>query len=475
MIGAGFGGLAAAIDLASRGFRVRVLEAADAPGGKASVAVVDGVEFDTGPSVLTLPGVFDDVFRLAGTSLRHEVELVEPDPAFRYLWPDGTALDVAVSPDVTLANVRRTLGREAEGELASFLAYAKHIWDVVETRFVVGPAPTFRGMLSFSALRDLGSIDAMRSMQQGIETRVRSPHLRMLLSRYATYNGSDPRRAPGTLNCIAHVELALGGFGVKGGIRALVVALVRTAERLGVELCTRTPVRRILTRDGRVVGVVTDAGEERASVVVANADVAHVFGTLTDLPPPKAQRSTSGWTGVVRARRGACMGGPRVAHTVLFPRDYTAEFADLFDGRRPPREPTVYLCAQEAAHQRTGWLDAEPVFLMANAPADPSLPVDGLRDTVLARSVGAGLLRADDDLVWDRTPADLAARFPGSLGALYGAASNDAFAAFRRPANRVAAVRGLYLASGGAHPGGGMPLCALSGRAAAQAAAEDLA
>jgi 1-hydroxycarotenoid 3,4-desaturase len=256
---------------------------------------------------------------------------------------------------------------------------------------------------------------------------------------------------------------------VRGGIHALVKALVHVAEKLGVELRYGTTVRRIAMQGSGVTGVETDDGFVPASIVVSNADIAHVFGTLTDLAPPARTRSMSGWTAVARARRRE----GRVAHTVVFPERYDEEFADVFDRNRPPTDPTVYLCAQERAHGRAGWADGEPVFLMANAPADPSSSIVALREAALDRARASGELDAADVLVWERSPADLARRFPGSDGALYGAASNGAFAAFRRPANRVPGVRGLYLASGSAHPGGGMPLCVLSGRAAAAAALQD--
>ncbi|HEV2149976.1 MAG TPA: hypothetical protein VGR37_21445, partial [Longimicrobiaceae bacterium] len=187
----------------------------------------------------------------------------------------------------------------------------------------------------------------------------------------------------------------------------------------------------------------------------------------------------SGWTGVLRARRRSGADA-RIAHTVLFPSAYMDEFADVFDRGRPPREPTVYLCAQEPCHGRSGWAEHEPVFVMANAPPEPAggpRPPgewDRLRERVLARLDAAGLRHPDDALAWERTPAQLAAAFPGSRGAIYGAASNSPFAAFRRPPNRVPGARGVYLASGSAHPGGGLPLCILSGEAAARALLEDV-
>ncbi len=484
VIGAGVGGLAAAVRLAARGLSVDVLEAGERVGGKLGVAVVDGVEVDTGPSVLTLPETLDETLRVAGTSLRDELSLREPDPAFRYLYPDGVTLDVFVRPDETLESVRRTLGAEAADDLAGFLRYAGRIWDAAAPHFVYGPAPTpatlARGGVASLAL--LPRIDPLRRMWGAIQGRVRSPHLRWLLARYATYNGSDVRRAPATLNCIAHVELAMGGYGVEGGMYEVARALARAAERAGARIHTGTRVERIVTANGRVRAVETADGRMwSAGAVVGNADAAHVLGDL--LPRGGVRRaaavpSMSGWVGIVRARRrtGA---DARVAHTVLFPKVYLDEFADIFDRDRPPAEPTVYLCAQEACHGRAGWASEEPVFAMANAPAEPAgAPRDpavwsGLRDTVMERVRAAGLRDADDALVWERTPGGLADAFPGSRGSIYGAASNSPLSAFRRPPNRVAGVRGLYLASGSAHPGGGVPLCVLSGAAAARALLAD--
>jgi phytoene desaturase len=485
VVGAGIGGLSAAVALAARGLSVDVLEAGERVGGKVGIAVVDGVEVDTGPSVLTLPDAIDRVLRLAGTSLEAEIPLVAPEPAFRYLYPDGAAIDVHADPARTLASVRASLGPKAAAELAGFLEYSGRIWKAAAPHFVYGPAPTPRALAlgGPAALALLPRIDPLRTMWGAIRGRVRDWHLQWLLARYATYNGSDVRRAPATLSCISHVELSLGGWGVRGGMHELALALARAAERAGARIHLGTRVERIVVHGGRVSGVETADGRRwPASSVVGNADAAHVLGEL--LPREARRRSSpetpsmSGWVGVLKARRWTG-GERRVAHTVLFPRAYLDEFADVFDRARPPAEPTVYLCAQEAAHGRSGWDAHEPVFAMANAPAEPvdrATPPevwDRLRGTVLARLDEAGLRDPGDALVYERTPTALAEQFPGSRGSIYGAASNSPFAAFRRPPNRVPGVRGLYLASGSAHPGGGVPLCALSGQAAARAVLED--
>lgn len=488
VIGAGIGGLCAAIRLASQGIKVHVLEAAPKSGGKASTELLDGVDVDTGPSVLTLPEVFDRLFVEAGTSLQAHVRLRTPEPAFRYLFPDGTRIDLFHDPGASLDSVERALGTDARRQLDHFLEYAKRVWAAGAPHFVFAPAPSMATLLRMgtSGISALRHIDPIRTMERAINNRIKDPYLRWILLRYATYNGSDPRSAPATLNCIAWVELGLGGYGVDGGIYALVEALESVARDQGVRFSHRSPVQRIVVRHGSVVGVETESGMIEACSVVANADVASVVTDLlpSDLLPIGARTrlsaaplSTSAYNAVVSRDTES---GPLVAHTVAFPERYHEEFADLFDHGRSPRDPTVYACAPAAAHGRPRWKGREPVFLMANAPAEPNgPPIEDPHHTaferrVLDRARGAGLIAPTDPVLWCRTPSDLARQFSGSGGALYGAASNDRFAAFRRPPNRVARIKGLYLASGSAHPGGGMPLCALSGRHAAQEVIRDL-
>ncbi len=484
VVGSGVGGLSAAILLGATGRKVLLLEAAAQWGGKAGTALVEGVEVDTGPSVLTLPEIFESIFRAAGTSLDQQLCLRKPEPAFRYRFADAGPLDVYLEPERTLQSVAQSLGTEASRELRRFLSRSAEIWDAAAPHFVWSEAPAWHGLLTggWAQLRAVGRIDPLRTLQASIEQTVKTPELRMLLERYATYNGSDVRRAPGTLACIAHVELGLGGYGVQGGMHELVRSLVRTAQDLGVRMVAESPVTELLWESGRVAGVRCGQREHRAQAVVFNGEVAALAEGLLPKDAPSSgfketERSMSAVNAIYRARRrqGA---ERRVAHEVLFPRDYLAEFSALFDEHRAPAEPTLYLCAQEACHGRTGWEQEEPVFVMANAPAvDPRVPdgdTERLSATMESRLYEHGLLSPGDRRVFLRTPADLARRFPSSRGALYGAASNGAMSAFRRPPNALSQLPGLYLASGSAHPGGGLPMVAASGRQAALAVLDDL-
>ena len=484
VIGAGLGGLSAAIVAAAEGAEVLVVEASSSRGGKAGEACVDGVSFDTGPSVLTLPGVLADVLRLAGVAMDDVVTLIRNDPAFCYRWPDGVHLNVFQDVADTVSEVQRVFGAEAAADFESFMEYSRGIWESAAPHFVMADSPSVGRIaaLGWTGVRAVMKIDAMRTMSQSIRARVRSRHLQDLFLRFATYNGSDPRRAPATLNCIAHVEMGIGSYGIQGGIHRLPERLAEVAQSLGVVIEYDARVQQILVEDRVVSGVRLEDGRQiSAKCVLANADVAHVRkrllgeGHVSQLNP-NGVPSTSGWTAVIRRKNE---GQERFSHLALFPERYDAEFEDMFDHGRPPQEPTVYCCDQSIAHQRPGWGDASPLFVMANAPAEPESGASDpqtwpkLKTQVLNRLMRAGVIRADDEVVWERSPSGLADRFWDSRGALYGAASNSPFSAFQRPPNRLKTPGGLYLASGSAHPGGGMPLCIQSGRLAAECASRD--
>lgn len=475
VIGGGIGGLSAALSLGGRGRPVVVLEAAEFLGGKAGVVEREGLTFDTGPSVLTMSYVFEELFSRAGLAFEDFVKLRTPNPSFRYLYPGGGVLDVFVELEETRASVERTFGARARDEFTEYLDLAGKVWRAAEPHFVRAPAPDFARLLRSGprTWAQLVHIDGLRTMGKAIRSVVKTPELVMLFERYATYNGSDVRRAPGTLGCIAHVELALGGYGVEGGIGALVAGLVAAGEKLGVRYRTNTRVRRVELARGSVASVVTDEGRIPTTQVVANVEARHLFEEL--VPEAKGDREPPTSMSAYNAVYSVPSAG-RVAHTVVFPTDYEAEFRAIFDEKRVPSEPTIYLCAQEECHGRTPLYGRAPLFAMVNAPPDRGGAVPSARDVfvpVEKRLASLGLLDDSARLLWERTPHELAERFPGSDGALYGPASNDKWTAFRRTGNRIGAPHGLYFAHGSGHPGGGLPLVAQAGMLAADALLED--
>jgi phytoene desaturase len=463
VVGGGVGGLATAIRLRGAGHRVTIVERHREVGGKLAVRIRDGFSFDIGPSLVTLPHVFDELFRCAGTSLRDEVELVRLDPQFRYSWRDGTRLTVTDS------------GCDTPG-YADFIRHGRAIWEVSERTFFAGPMTGPLSLLRrMRRVRDLSDIDPMRTLESSARRFFADEHLVQWAGRYATYSGSDPARAPATLACIAAIEHDFGCWYPMGGLGALRDALVRVAERVGVDVQCGVDVVGIRAAGRAVTGVeLADGSVLRADIVVANADATHLYRDL--LPDQKALRrvqraepSTSGFV-VIAGVRGST---PNIGHhNVWFSDDGPAEFSEIRAGLLAT-DPTIYACVSSITDSSQAPPDHENWFLLVNTPAGAAVDAEQYRDLVLDRLADHGVdLR--ERLVFTEmiTPADFEQRFRSPGGAIYGTSSNGRRAAFVRPANR-GARRGLYLVGGSSHPGGGLPLVTMGARIAADLIASD--
>jgi phytoene desaturase len=476
VIGGGVGGLAAAVRLRAAGHDVLVIERNPILGGKLDTHTEGGYTFETGPSLLTLPHVFDDLFRLAGSTLADEVDLIRLDPQMRYHWSDSSILDVHDDPAATEAAMEAF--QTGAGEAwRRFDAHGRRIWDVSERTFFAGPMSSPLSLARrLRSPRDLVDIDPMRTLADRAGTFFDDPRLVQWAGRYATYSGSSPFRAPATLACIPHIESRFGAWTTIGGLGALRDALARVVDRMGVVVETSTEaVRILLDGSGAVAGVEVAGGVVHCcDVVVVNADARHLYADL--LPDRSALRrveradpSTSGFVLLVGARGTT----PGIAHhNVWFCDDSRAEFTDLEEGRVAP-QPTVYGCVSSVTDPTQAPPGCENWFLLVNVPAGVVLDVQRETDRVLGRLAEFGIDLADRaEVLVTRTPTDIAERYRTPGGAIYGTSSNGRRAAFARPRNR-GLRRGLYLVGGSSHPGGGLPLVTMSGRIVADMIAAD--
>lgn len=492
VVGAGIGGLTAAIELARRGIPVTVIERARCVGGKMREVVVNGRPIDSGPTVLTMRRVFDEVFEAAGTALDEHVTLDRVELLARHAWCDGSTLDLFADVERSADAIGRFAGaREARG-YRRFCEYASDIHRAVEAPFLFGERPGLTSIVKAVGTIGLGALrrmDGTRTMWSALRGFFQDPRLVQLFGRYATYSGSSPFSSPATLNVIAHVERE-GVWLVRGGMYRLAEALAALAGRLGVVFRTGTSVEAILVESGRAAALRLSTGEVlRGCGIVLNADAAALAAGLfgrdargaADGP---AERSLSAMTWSIV---GEARGFPLVRHNVFFSDDYPREFRQLFGESRIPDAPTVYVCAQdrdergpESGAAAEGRAPAERLFCLINAPADGDrrarTPTEIQRCEMSMREAlsrcGLTIEASGPPVV--TTPRDLERMFPATGGALYGAASHGWMAPFCRPAAR-SRTAGLYLCGGSAHPGAGVPMVAQSGRLAASALAQDLA
>jgi len=480
VVGAGAGGLAAAARLATAGHEVTVCEQAPRVGGKLGLHERDGFRFDTGPSLLTMPQVLIDTFATIGA----EPPRLEPvEPIAHYRFADGTRLDTTADAAGLRRNLDAALGPGAGADWARLMARAERIFQAVRGPFLESPLGGPRELARLATrLGDLATVAPHRTLRGLGLAYLRDPRLRMLLDRYATYTGSDPRRAPAALATVPYVEQAFGAWYVPGGLYRIAEALRDRARAEGADIRTGADVTAIELAGGRVAGVRIAKGERLpASAVVANADAAHLYGQLLDGPAAaKARRrlarttpSLSGFV-VLLGVRGRTEG--LAHHTVLFPRDYDAEFDAIFGARpRPVPDPTLYVAVpRDPAAAPDGH---EAWFMLVNAPRQGQVDwtgalAEGYADHLLELLAARGLDLSGRVLFTEiLSPADLARRTRAVGGAIYGTSSNGPRAAFLRPANR-GPVPGLYLVGGSSHPGGGLPLVLLSAKIVAELIAD---
>jgi 1-hydroxycarotenoid 3,4-desaturase len=482
VIGAGIGGLAAALLTAAQGVPTLVLERAEAPGGKLSEIEIAGRRLDAGPTVLTMRDVFEDLFASAGAALDDHLKLKPLRVLARHAWADGARLDLTGDIEENADAIGALAGADEARGYRAFAARGARMLKALDQTFMRASRPNPLSLMARVGRLDWRSLTAISpfdTLWSALGAHFRDERLRQLFGRYATYCGASPYLAPATLMLVAEVERR-GVWHVEGGMRRIADALRSVAERAGAEFRFEVEAASLVVEHGRAAGVVTRGGERLAAdAVIFNGDAAALGAGLLGEGARKAgpapqDRSLSAMTlvGV-----GAARGFPLIRHNVFFGADYAEEFEAIFKHGRMPAQPTTYVCASDREDEAGEHGEAERLFVLVNAPAHGARALTG-EELRACETAAMALMRRcgltlEMKAAHRATPADFAARFPATGGALYGAAAHGWNSAFRRAAAR-SRLPGLYLAGGSAHPGAGLPMAALSGRQAAMAVISDL-
>jgi 1-hydroxycarotenoid 3,4-desaturase len=479
VIGAGIGGLVAALELGHLGLSVTVIERAREPGGKIRSEAVQGQMVDSGPTVFTMRWVLDELMDSLGLRLDRELKLTPLSVLARHFWSDGSALDLYADPMASEAAVENFAGPDEAASFRRFCCTTRELYGVMDTAFIRSQSrnlPRFMASLGPRGLALLARLGPMKTLWKSLEQQFHDPRMRQLFARYSTYCGSSPWEAPATLSLIAQVEMD-GVWAVEGGMSELARCLSRLCQQAGVTFRYQTECEQIHVQDGKVSGVTLSTKEHlRADRVVFNGDVAALRQGLLGKPVQQAvsgrapPRSLSAVTWSMRAKTD---GLALDRHNLFFWPDYASEFRDIFERQRLPRQPTVYVCAQDRP-QQVPLTDAERLLCLVNAPAcgEQSFSSEELaacesQSLSLMQRCGLKVELTSDNHVRN-TPTEFHQRFPGTGGALYGQATHGWMSIFSRP-GAISPIRGLFLSGGSVHPGPGVPMAAMSGRLAAAA------
>lgn len=485
IIGAGMGGLAAAIRLAAAGLAVTVVERAAAPGGKMRSLDSPAGPVDAGPTVLTQRRVFEELFAAAGVRLEERVTLL-PEPVIaRHWWPGGARLDLSSDLAASEAAIAAFAGAAEARAFRAFTARAERLFAAFEEPVMRSPRPDPWRLAGVIA-RDPGILAAMApfdSLGRLAARSFRDPRLAQLFARYATYVGGAPMRTPALL-CLIWASEARGVWRVEGGMHRLARAMAALAAERGATFRFGAEASRIEVQEGRAAAVhLADGTRLAAAAVLFNGDPRALSLGLLGAParaavPRRAveprSHSAHVWTFAARTA-----GLPLLHHNLFFPAPPGSEFDEIAAGRMP-RDPTLYICAQDRGAGQPDPGGLERLQIIQNAPPLGGRAPDGEERERCRTQVFQALARFGLTIEpWPdpgslTTPRDFAALFPGSDGSIYGRSPHGLTASLQRPTAR-SSLPGLYLAGGGVHPGAGIPMATLSGKHAAAAILTDLA
>jgi phytoene desaturase len=468
VIGSGFGGLAAAVRLGARGYRVTVLEQMDAPGGRAYVHRQDGFTFDAGPTIITAPFLLEELWQMCGRRLEDDITLRSIDPFYKVRFDDGEVFEYTADLERMRAQIARIEPRDVAG-FDEFLAFSQRIYDVAFLQLAHVPFNTIGSVLR--VIPDLVRLAGFRSVYGQVCRHFRSPKLRLLFSFHPLLVGGNPMTTTAFYCLIAHLERTLGVHYSDGGVGSLVRGLVGLIEGQGGAVRCNARVERILVESGRAVGVRLAGGEElRSDIVVSNADPAFTYGTLLGEQPRRR------WTDAKLRRTRFSMSlfvwyfGTRrryddvYHHTMVFGPRYEGLLQDIFENKRLADDFSLYLHRPSASDPSLAPPGCDAFYVLSPVPhlqsgTDWATAAEPYRKRIEARLEETLLPGLSREIVTSRimTPIDFEQRLSSVHGAAFSLQPQFFQSAWFRPHNVSEEVANLYLVGAGTHPGAGIP------------------
>ncbi|MDN3551387.1 1-hydroxycarotenoid 3,4-desaturase CrtD [Mucilaginibacter aquaedulcis] len=476
IIGAGIAGIASAIRLAAKGYQVEIFEANNYPGGKLSQFEQEGFRFDAGPSLFTMPQYVDELFTMAGKNPIDFFRYQKLDVVCKYFYADGTHLTAYADTDKFAAEVHKQTG-EPTDFVEKYLNNSSNIYSITNHVFLERSLHRLKTYLNWDAVKSIflfPQIDAFRSMHKANRGFFKDTRMVQFYDRYATYNGSNPYKAPATLNVIPHLEQHYGAYFPEGGMYSIINSLVTLAEELGVVFYYNSLVEEIILEGSLAKGIKVNNQIIQGDLIVSNMDVWFTYHKLLKQHPelfPKKilqqERSSSAlifYWGIKKQFHRLNL------HNIFFSADYKAEFDHIWKQGNIYHDPTVYLNISSKYKPDDAPEDCENWFTMINVPANTGQNWDSLiteaRQNILKK---LNHLLGEDisqlivcESILD--PRSIESKTSSYQGSLYGTSSNSQFAAFLRQANKASQIKNLYFCGGSVHPGGGIPLCLLSAK-----------
>lgn len=474
VIGAGIGGIATALRLRKKGYSVTVLERNDYPGGKLHAINLDNYRFDLGPSLFTMPHFVTELFELFDENPKSYFTYTRKGTVCNYFWEDETRFSVKADKNSFIKTASETFN-EPQINIKKYLDRNSKKYDLTAKLFLeqsLHKLHTFLSKDTLKAIFQLGKLDTNTSLNSVNQKSFESEKLVQLFNRYATYNGSSPYKTPGIMSMIPHLEMDFGTFFPKDGMHSITKSLYKLALDKGIVFKFNEKADKIIVEDNRATGISTSKGEYSAAIVVSNMDIFPSYRLLLkDQKQPEKILSQERSSSALIFYWGINKQFPELdLHNIFFSVSYQEEFEHIFDKKTIFEDPTVYINITSKEKPADAPEGHENWFVMINVPGNYGQDWNVLKKKARRHIISKlnRILKIDlENLITVEhilDPVSIEQNTSSYRGALYGAASNNRFAAFLRHPNFSRKIDNLYFCGGSVHPGGGIPLCLLSAK-----------
>lgn len=484
VIGAGLGGISAAISLAQEGYPVDVYEKNGQIGGKLNLLQAEGYTFDLGPSILTLPNIFERLFERSGRKMADYISVQTVRPHWRNFFEDGTVINLYPEPDKMAAEAERVAPGSAK-EVRAFLEYAEQQYDLVDSGYFQQGLDTVRDFQRFYGFKPFMKFDFLHSMHSGVARRIRDPHLRDVFDFFIKYVGSSAYDAPGFMNCLPIIQFRYDLWYADGGMYNIARGLSRLMDELGIRVHLNREVQRIKKSIGRVSGLdFTDGSSVAADVVVSNMevipayrDLLHESGTYFRRLEKQLEPACSG---LVIDLGLDCKYEQLAHHNFFFSSNQKEHFKTVFHKKELPKDPTIYLVAASRTDPTVAPLGCDCLKILPHIPyindQHPYTHGDymALKERIIDKLERMGLTGLRKHTVFEHvwTPFDIQKNYYSNGGSIYGVVANRwKNFAFKGP-KQSPLYENLFFTGGSVNPGGGMPMVVLCGQNVARKVVE---
>jgi diapolycopene oxygenase len=484
VIGSGLGGISAAISLRQEGCEVDLYEKNGQIGGKLNQLQAEGYTFDLGPSILTLPHIFERLFERSGKKMADYIPIRTVRPHWRNFFEDGTVINLFPEPDKMAEEAERVAPGTAE-EVEAFLAYAARQYDLIEPGYFEAGLDSVRDFMRFYGLWNFRHFDLLRSMHGGVAKRISNPHLRDVFDFFIKYVGSSAYDAPGFMNCMPTIQFRHDLWYVDGGMYGIARGLGKLMDEIGVRVHLNHEVKRIGKSAGRVNGLeFADGTTVAADIVVSNMEVIPAYRDLLGESGKYFQalekRLEPACSGLVLDLGLDCKYEQLAHHNFFFSGNQKEHFNSVFRKKEIPHDPTLYLVAASRTDPSVAPEGCDCLKILPHIPylneKTPYTREDclALKERILDKLERMGLTDLRRHIVFEHvwTPFDIRKNYYSNGGSIYGVVSNRwKNFAFKGP-KQSPLYDNLFFTGGSVNPGGGMPMVVLCGQNTARCIVE---